>query len=253
MAKRRMFSIDIIDSDAFLDMPLSAQSLYYHLGMRADDDGFISPKKVLRMLGCQDDDLKILLAKRFLLPCDNGVVIIKHWPTNNLIRSDRYTPTKYIEQKSKFGLNRNGDYTESEKAVDQITEVNRPMVNQTATNGRQNRTPGKVRLGKVNKTTNVVSSTDVDHKALFYELVRVLNFSDTTRYTENRKRKLIARLRTYSREVLCTAATNIAADGFMQGDNPGGKRYGTIDYLLRNDEIIDRWLVATKVERVVKI
>ena len=96
MAERRMFAKTIIDSDAFLDMPLSAQALYFHLSMRADDDGFINnPKKIQRVIGGSDDDLKLLIAKRFLLPFESGVVVIKHWKIHNFIRTDRYKPTVY--------------------------------------------------------------------------------------------------------------------------------------------------------------
>ena len=99
MADRRMFTQKIIDSDAFLDMPMSSQALYFHLNMRADDDGFINnPKKVLRMIGASEDDLKLLIAKRFVLAFENGVIVIKHWRMHNLIRKDRYHPTQYQEE-----------------------------------------------------------------------------------------------------------------------------------------------------------
>ena len=90
MAERRMFAKTIIDSDAFLDMPLSAQALYFHLSMRADDDGFINnPKKIQRMVGASDDDCKLLLMKRFIIVFESGVVVIKHWRIHNYIRNDR--------------------------------------------------------------------------------------------------------------------------------------------------------------------
>lgn len=112
MAERRMFAKTIIDSDAFLDMPLSTQALYFHLSMRADDDGFInSPKKVQRMVGCGDDDLKLLIAKNFLIPFESGVVVIKHWKIHNYIRNDRYKPTIYKEEKSQLYLKDNNAYT----------------------------------------------------------------------------------------------------------------------------------------------
>lgn len=112
MAERRMFAKTIIDSDAFLDMPLSTQALYFHLSMRADDDGFInSPKKVQRMVGCGDDDLKLLIAKNFLIPFESGVVVIKHWKIHNYIRNDRYKPTVYKEEKSQLYLKENNSYT----------------------------------------------------------------------------------------------------------------------------------------------
>jgi len=95
-----MFSMKIVDTDAFLDMPQSSQLLYFHLAMRADDDGFVpNPKRVMRMIGSQDDDYKVLIAKRFILPFESGVCVIKHWLIHNLVRSDRYTETQWIKEK----------------------------------------------------------------------------------------------------------------------------------------------------------
>lgn len=112
MAERRMFAKTIIDSDAFLDMPLSTQSLYFHLSMRADDDGFINnPKKIQRMVGCGDDDLKLLMAKRFILVFDSGVIVIKHWKIHNYIRNDRYKPTLYQEEKAELAEKNSKAYT----------------------------------------------------------------------------------------------------------------------------------------------
>ena len=115
MAERRMFTQKIVDSDAFLDMPLSTQCLYFHLNMRADDDGFVNnPKKIQRMIGASEDDLKILLAKRFLLGFESGVVVIKHWRMHNLLRRDRYNPTQYQEEYEQLMLKDNGSYTEND-------------------------------------------------------------------------------------------------------------------------------------------
>ena len=112
MAERRMFAKTIIDSDAFLDMPLSTQSLYFHLSMRADDDGFINnPKKVQRMVGCADDDLKLLIAKNFIIPFESGIVVIKHWKIHNYIRNDRYKETVYQEEKAMLDVKENNAYT----------------------------------------------------------------------------------------------------------------------------------------------
>ena len=100
MAERRMFAKTIIDSDAFVDMPLSTQALYFHLSMRADDDGFINnPKKIKRMIGASDDDLKMLILKKFIIPFETGIVVIKHWKIHNYIKNDRYKPTVYQEEK----------------------------------------------------------------------------------------------------------------------------------------------------------
>ena len=112
MAEKRMFSKTIIDSDAFLDMPLSTQALYFHLSMRADDDGFVNnPKKIQRIIGCGDDDLKLLMIKKFLIPFESGIVVIKHWKIHNYIAKDRYKETNYIEEKSLLGIEKNKSYS----------------------------------------------------------------------------------------------------------------------------------------------
>lgn len=112
MAERRMFAKTIIDSDVFLDMPLSTQALYFHLSMRADDDGFINnPKKIQRMIGCGDDDLKLLIAKKFLILFESGVIVIKHWRIHNYIQKDRYKETVYTDEKSLLYLKENKAYT----------------------------------------------------------------------------------------------------------------------------------------------
>lgn len=113
MAERRMFSKQIIDSDAFLDLPLSAQCLYFHLSMRADDDGFVNnARKIQRMIGAADDDCKLLIAKRFLLTFESGVIVIKHWRIHNYIQKDRYRPTAYEKEKAQIVVDVNNAYTE---------------------------------------------------------------------------------------------------------------------------------------------
>src|SRR5262249_49722872 len=102
MANRRMFSGQIVSSDEFLEMPLTSQALYFHLGMMADDDGFVLPRKVLRMCGAGEDDLKILLAKGFVIRFESGIIVITHWKQNNYLRNDRYTPTIYKAEASKL-------------------------------------------------------------------------------------------------------------------------------------------------------
>lgn len=112
MAERRMFAKTIIDSDAFLDMPLSTQALYFHLSMRGDDDGFINnPRKIQRMIGASDDDLKLLCAKNFIIPFDTGIVVIKHWRIHNYIQKDRYKPTAYTEERGQLTVKENGAYS----------------------------------------------------------------------------------------------------------------------------------------------
>lgn len=148
MAERRMFAKTIIDSDAFLDMPLSTQALYFHLSMRADDEGFINnPKKIQRMVGSSEDDLKLLTAKRFILAFDSGVIVIKHWKLHNYIRSDRFKPTMYLEEKSQL-------ITKENKAYSVGMTVGIPEADHLDTQVRL----GKVRLGKVSK--DILSSSD---------------------------------------------------------------------------------------------
>lgn len=143
MAERRMFAKTITESDAFLDMPMSSQCLYFHLGMVADDDGFVnSPKKIQRMIGASEDDLKLLIAKRFLLPFESGVVVIKHWKMNNFIRNDRYKPTVYQEEKALLTTNENGSYS-----------LGIPNDNQRYTQVRL----GKVSIGKDNDDLSILN------------------------------------------------------------------------------------------------
>ena len=111
MAQRRMFSKDITEHDSFLDMPLSAQALYFHFGMAADDDGFLSPKKVQRMVGASADDYRILAAKKFVLEFDDGVIVIKHWKINNYLRNDRYKQSPHKEKMALLSLKSNNAYT----------------------------------------------------------------------------------------------------------------------------------------------
>lgn len=112
MARKRMFSLLVVDTDEFLDMPSSTQSLYYHLGMRADDDGFVSsPKKIVKLVNCSNDDLKLLIAKGFIIPFDSGIIAIRHWKLNNDLKKDRYTPTIYLNEKSTLRVNKNKVYS----------------------------------------------------------------------------------------------------------------------------------------------
>ena len=115
MAERRMFAKTIVLSDAFLDMPMSARCLYFTLGMLADDDGFINaPRSIMRQCGASDDDMKLLLAKKFVLAFESGVLVIKHWRLNNYLQKDRYTETKYKEEKALLFLDENNAYTQNE-------------------------------------------------------------------------------------------------------------------------------------------
>ena len=143
MAERRMFAKTIIDSDAFLDMPQSSQLLYFHLSMRADDDGFINnPKSIMRNVGCKDDDIKLLIVKKFLIPFDSGVVVIKHWKIHNYIRNDRYKETKYKEERASLTIDENNSYS-----LGMSSGI--PVVSKMDTQVRL----GEVSIGKSNNNT----------------------------------------------------------------------------------------------------
>lgn len=139
-----MFAKSIVLSDAFLDMPMSARCLYFTLGMLADDDGFIgNPKSIMRQCGASQDDMIILLQKRYLLSFETGVIVIKHWRMNNFLRNDRYKETTYLEEKATLTIDKKGSYTE-------IDEVGIPGGNQVVY-------PGKDSIGK-----NIYVSPEVD-------------------------------------------------------------------------------------------
>ena len=159
MAERRMFAKTIIDSDAFLDMPLSTQALYFHLSMRADDEGFINnPKKIQRMIGASEDDLKVLIAKRFIIPFESGIVVIKHWRIHNYIQKDRFKETVYKEERKLLSVKDNGAYTldtsciQDGYALETQVRLGKDSI-------------GKDSIGKVNTSCSQLSDESVPHEA----------------------------------------------------------------------------------------
>ena len=177
MAQRRMFSKKITETDLFLDMPMSAQCLYFHLNMSADDDGFIgNVKTIRRMIGASEDDLKLLMAKEFLIPFDSGVVVIKDWKIHNYIRSDRYNETVYQDEKKQLKQLDNGRY---ELGIPNVI----PTVHQMDTQVRL----GKDRLGKDNTLSS--SSTVYPYK----EIIEYLNDKADKQYkhTTNKTQSMI--------------------------------------------------------------
>ena len=132
MAQKRMFSLNVVDTDKFMDMSTSAQALYFHLGMHGDDDGFVSsPRKIARAAGCNEDDLKLLAAKGYIIPFESGVVVITDWTLNNTLRNDRYKATVYQTEKGLLSINTAGQYVI--KSASGVVGI--PSDNQMATNG----------------------------------------------------------------------------------------------------------------------
>ena len=123
MANRRMFSLDVVDTDKFLDMPASSQNLYFHLGMRADDDGFVSsPKKITKLVNCAADDLKVLISRGFILDVGNGIIVITNWKQNNYLQKDRYRPTIYQGEKAML-IENNGVYSMDTGCVQDVSRL----------------------------------------------------------------------------------------------------------------------------------
>ena len=145
MAERRMFAKTIVDSDMFIDMPMSARLLYYDLAMRADDDGFVnSPKKIMRFVGASMDDMNVLIAKQFIIPFESGVVVIKHWKIHNYIQKDRYKATSYQAEKESLTLKNGTYYTDD---LPDVSNLDTECIQDVYSLDTQDRL-GKDRLGK---------------------------------------------------------------------------------------------------------
>lgn len=139
MARRRMFNLDIIDTDSFIEMPQSSRLLYYELCMRADDDGFVSsPKKIQRVVGCSDDDFKVLITKRFIIPFETGIVVIRHWKIHNYIQKDRYKETLYSDEKSLLTQEENGTYKLMDTSCIQNGDTGKVSIELDKYNKREN-------------------------------------------------------------------------------------------------------------------
>ena len=147
MAEKRMLCKTIIDSDAFLDMPLTTQALYFHLNMRADDDGFVNnPKRIQRNIGAGDDDLRLLIMKKFVIAFQSGIIVIKHWKMHNYIQSDRYRPTVYQNEKNMLMIKSNKSYTLN--GIDNEEPLNLNDVSTLYTECVQDDNTDKIRLDK---------------------------------------------------------------------------------------------------------
>lgn len=249
MAERRMFAKTIIDSDAFLDMPLTTQALYFHLSMRADDEGFINnPKKIVRMIGAGEDELKLLFAKGYVIPFDSGVVVIKHWKIHNYIQKDRFKPTLYTDEKSCIYVKKNNEYTTEpvtdEKCIQGVSKVDTCRVQ----NGYKMDT--QVRLGKDSIDKDRIGEDrgdpdpngqgDARHPSIPYQ--EVMNLYNTTcvsyprckSMSEARKKAIRARFNAgYTLDDFRTLFLKAEASSFLKGSN-GRDWSATFDWLLKD-------------------
>lgn len=177
MAEKRMFSNKIIDSDAFIDMPLSTQALYFHLHMRADDDGFLNnAQRIMRMIGANKNDYDLLVAKSFIIQFPDGICVIKHWRIHNYIRKDRYRGTQYTEEKAMLSIKENGSYTLAQNAHVGIPSDNQ-MVDERVTQIRLDQ--NSIDLDNINKvqkedfapTENKKEKTNKQEIEAFFESI----------------------------------------------------------------------------------
>lgn len=236
MAERRMFTQKIIDSDAFLDMPLSTQALYFHLNMRADDDGFINnPKRIQRTIGASEDDLKLLLAKRFVIGFQSGVLVIKHWRMHNTLRKDRYNPTQYQEELAMLDIKDNNAYTERLPEILAVSALPETVPETVATtwqpHGNQlepQYSIGKVSIDKYREDKGNTYASDEaappEPQISCQQIVDMYNsicksFPSVRSLSESRKKAIKARLKTYTIEDIKTVFENAEASSFLKGRN----------------------------------
>ena len=219
MAERRMFAKTIIDSDTFLDMPMSTQALYFHLSMRADDDGFINnPKRIQRMVGAGDDDLKLLIAKSFIITFDSGVVVIKHWRIHNYIQNDRYKPTMYAEEKALLSVEPNKAYAlDTECIHDGYIEDTQVRL-------------GKDRIGK--------DRVEVREKINYQQIADMYNetcvsFPKLVKLSDTRKRAIKARLKNYTVDDFKRLFEMAEQSDFLKGKNKRNWS-ATFDWLIND-------------------
>ena len=257
LANKRMFTMKIVDTDAFLDMPLSTQCLYFHLNMRADDDGFIgNPKRIEKIIGANDDDLKLLIAKRFVILFDDGVIVIKHWRMHNTLSRDRYIETSYTDEKKKLLLKDNGSYS--------LTNGN--SIDDTKLIERSNRQTQKRRKIDEQKThsdidkgldidkdidsdieldkdkekdikdlivsKDTIRQTDVKRTIDEWNTLEEFGINPVKRMTSKREQAVKARIRQNHMDDILEAIENIRHSSFLQGQNKEGWMI-TFDWFLK--------------------
>lgn len=259
MANRRMLSLNVIDSDMFLDLPISSQNLYFHLCMRADDDGFIkNPRRIQRMIGAADDDLRLLIAKQFIIPFDSGIVVIKHWRIHNYIQKDRYHGTMCLDEKSQISVGKDGSYellpdnaeplkiqdssTVDTECVQDVSNMDTECVQDASNTDTEVRLElGKVRLELNN--TDSKESVSPNPTGSYTEIQRLYNeicksFPKCVKLSERRIRAISARMRAgYTLEDFRKLFEMAERSEFLKGKNSRDWR-ADFDWLLKDANIV---------------
>lgn len=242
LANKRMFTMKIVDSDAFLDMPLSTQCLYFHLNMRADDDGFIgNPKRIMKITGASEDDLRLLIAKRFVLTFEDGVIVIKHWRMHNTLSRDRYAETSYTDEKKMLLLNDNGSYSltggnpiDDTRLIERSGRQTQQRRNKDATKTLSDIDKGldiDIELDKdKEKDNNLIVSKDTIRQTDVRRVIEEWNKLQDVgiapirdiKPASKRCQLLKGRIREYGMDDLLKAMDNIRHSDFLRGENKNG-------------------------------
>lgn len=240
LANKRMFTMKIVDSDAFLDMPLSTQCLYFHLNMRADDDGFIgNPKRIMKITGASEDDLRLLIAKRFVLTFEDGVIVIKHWRMHNTLSRDRYAETSYTDEKKMLLLKDNGSYSlaggnpiDDTRLIERSGRQTQQRRNKDATKTLSDIDKGldiDIELDK-EKDNNLIVSKDTIRQTDVRRVIEEWNKLQDVgiapirdiKPASKRCQMLKGRIREYGMDDLLKAMDNIRHSDFLRGENKNG-------------------------------
>lgn len=234
MAEKRMFAKSIVLSDAFLDMPLSARCLYFTFGMLADDDGFVgSPKAIMRQCGASQDDLAVLISKRYVLAFESGVIVIKHWRVNNYLRQDRHIQTTYIEELQSLSTDPKGAYIEAD-----ISPLGIPSDNQVTTTCQATGIPSIVENSKEENrrdlvVTNVTTCRTQDVRRVL-EAWNSLGLNTVKKIIAgtDRDKWLRKRMKDYGIDDVLIAIEKVRKSKFLMGDNRNGWQ-ATFDWFIR--------------------
>lgn len=244
MAEKRMFAKTIVLSDAFLDMSLTARCLYFTLGMLADDDGFVNnPKGVMRQCGASEDDLRVLLSKKFLLAFESGVIVIKHWRINNYLRNDRYHETTYISEKNELLVDEQGIYHKTDDYEGGIPSSGIPREDKIRLDKNS-----IIVLDKSNTMSDFSSPTqkttskkpsDIDKVVESWNELSAKGLNRVTKInpTTNRGKMLKARLKEYSLDDVLKAIDNVKQSDFLLGNNNRGWMI-TFDWFVKPNNFV---------------
>lgn len=236
LAQKRMFTMKIVDSDAFLDMPATTQCLYFHLNMRADDDGFIgNPKRIMKITGASEDDLRLLIAKRFVLTFEDGVIVIKHWRMHNTLSRDRYVETSYTDEKKMLLLKDNGSYSltggnpiDDTRLIERSGRQTQQRRNKDATKTHSDKgldiDIDKEKDNKLIVSLDTICQTDVRRVIEEWNKLQEVGINPIRDIKPSSKRYqlLKGRIREYGIDEVLNAINNVRNSDFLRGENNRG-------------------------------